>query len=183
MIIVPPINNNDPTCRVLVNTPLNFRTGPGINYNIISLLATGTVAPITGRVGDNSWYQIRVGVTTGWVSSGYITLYGNCQNVGIPPIPPTPTPHYTPTLICRPAHLTTTPQPPTQYASTGSARPGGDEPESGGRSARTEWRGQCDGDVLGDGHKHRGKPDDAVQQHHQRRAARVRIRRSAWLPV
>ncbi|MBI1257256.1 MAG: SH3 domain-containing protein [Chloroflexi bacterium] len=112
VIIVPPINNNDPTCRVLVNTALNLRSGPGINYNIISLLATGTVAPITGRVGDNSWYQIRVGVTTGWVSSAYVTLYGNCQNVGIPPIPPTPTPHYTPTSFPT-STLTTTPQPPT----------------------------------------------------------------------
>jgi len=118
IIIVPPINNNDPTCRVLVNSPLNLRTGPGTNYNILSLLATGTVAPITGRVGDNSWYQIRVGVTTGWVSSLYVTLYGNCQNVGIPPIPPTPTPFYTPTF--QPTNtLTTTPQPPTSTPKPG----------------------------------------------------------------
>ena len=112
VIIVPPVNPNDPTCRVLVNSPLNLRSGPGINYNIINLLATGTVAPITGRVGDNSWYQIRVGITTGWVSSAYITLYGNCQNVGLPPIPPTPTPFYTPTFQPT-STLTLTPQLPT----------------------------------------------------------------------
>ncbi|MEO8394969.1 MAG: SH3 domain-containing protein, partial [Chloroflexota bacterium] len=118
VIIVPPINNNDPTCRVLVNSPLNLRTGPGINYNIISLLATGTVAPITGRVGDNSWYQIRVGVTTGWVSSAYVTLYGNCQNVGIPPIPPTPTPYFTATYQPT-STLTKTAQPPTNTPQPG----------------------------------------------------------------
>ena len=112
VIIVPPVNPNDPTCRVLVNSPLNLRSGPGINYNIINLLATGTVAPITGRVGDNSWYQIRVGITTGWVSSAYITLYGNCQNVGLPPIPPTPTPFDTPTFQPT-STLTLTPQLPT----------------------------------------------------------------------
>lgn len=118
VIVVPPINTYDPTCRVLVNTPLNFRTGPGVVYDRISLLATGSVAPITGRTGDNSWYQIRVGIATGWVSSVYVTLYGQCQNVGIPPIPPTPTPIYTPTFI--PTNvLTTTPQPPTATATAG----------------------------------------------------------------
>ncbi|HVU10999.1 MAG TPA: CARDB domain-containing protein, partial [Phototrophicaceae bacterium] len=40
------------------------------------------------------------------------TLYGQCQNVGIPPIPPTPTAYYTPTPIPT-STLTLTPQPPT----------------------------------------------------------------------
>ena len=113
--IVPPINPNDPTCRVLVNAPLNFRTGPGTNYDRISVLATGTVAPITGRTADNSWYQIRVGTRTGWVSGAYVTLYGNCQNIGIPPIPPTPTTIIVATATGIPPTntLTTTAQPPT----------------------------------------------------------------------
>ncbi len=121
VVVVPPINPYDPTCRVLVNTPLNFRTGPGTVYDRISLLATGTVAPITGRTGDNSWYQVRVGYTTGWVSGGYVTLYGNCQNVGIPPIPPTPTVQIFPTFT-PPAPtntLTLTPQPPTNTPTPG----------------------------------------------------------------
>ncbi|MCC6802998.1 MAG: SH3 domain-containing protein [Anaerolineae bacterium] len=117
-IIVPPINPNDPTCRVLVNAPLNFRTGPGVVYDRISVLASGTVAPITGRTGDNSWYQIRVGITTGWVSGGYVTLYGNCQSIGIPPIPPTPTPRITATFM--PTNtLTLTAQPPTATPTAG----------------------------------------------------------------
>jgi hypothetical protein len=103
---------------VLVNAPLNLRTGPGTVYDRISVLATGTVAPITGRTGDNSWYQIRVGITTGWVSSAFVTLYGNCQNVGIPPIPPTPTRVVTATPI--PTNtLTLTAQPPTVTATAG----------------------------------------------------------------
>jgi CARDB/Bacterial Ig domain/Bacterial SH3 domain len=114
-IIVPPIDPYDLTCRVLVNSPLNFRTGPGTNYDRISVLATGTVAPITGRTGDNQWWQIRVGVVSGWVNGGYVTLYGNCQNVSIPPIPPTPTPLITATFTSAPPTntLTLTPQPPT----------------------------------------------------------------------
>jgi hypothetical protein len=118
VINVPPINPYDPTCRVLVNTPLNFRTGPSVVYDRISLLATGTVAPITGRLGDNSWYQIRVGIATGWVSSVYITLYGNCQSIGIPPIPPTPTPIITATFV--PTNtLTVIPQTATPSATPG----------------------------------------------------------------
>ncbi len=114
-VVVPPINQNDPTCRILVNIGLNFRTGPGTVYDRISVLSTGTVAPITGRTGDNAWYQVRVGTRTGWVSGAYVTLYGNCQNVGIPPIPPTPTQIFVPTWTPRPptSTLTTTVQPPT----------------------------------------------------------------------
>src|SRR5690606_955936 len=101
---VPIINPNDPTCRVLVNTGLNFRTGPGVVYPRISVLSAGTVAPIVGRLPDNSWWQLRVGVTTGWVSAGYTTQYGNCFSVPVPPIPATPTPFVT---------RTNTPVPPT----------------------------------------------------------------------
>lgn len=119
-VIVPPINPSDPTCRILVNIGLNFRTGPGTVYDRISVLSTGTVAPITGRTGDNSWYQVRVGSSTGWVAGQYVSLYGNCGNVGIPPIPPTPTRQIviTPTFV--PTNtLTTTPQPPTATATPG----------------------------------------------------------------
>lgn len=109
---VPVINPNDPTCRVLVNTPLNFRTGPSTQYPVIFTLPTGTVAPITGRLGDNSWWQLRVGTTTGWVANPYVTLYGNCSGVAVvqpPPLPATPT-----RFIITPTNtLTLTPQPPT----------------------------------------------------------------------
>ncbi len=118
---VPVIDPYDPTCRLLVNTGLNYRTGPGVVYDRISVLSTGTVAPITGRTGDNSWWQIRVGVSTGWVSGGYVTLYGNCSSVNIPPIPPTPTAHITPTSTLLPPTntLTKTVQPPTATPTPG----------------------------------------------------------------
>ncbi len=85
------------------------------------MLSTGTVAPITGRTGDNSWWQIRVGVSTGWVSGGYVTLYGNCASVIVPPIPPTPTPHITATFTSLPPTntLTQTVQPPTATPTPG----------------------------------------------------------------
>lgn len=114
-IIIPTIISNDPTCRVLTNTSLNLRTGPGTNYPRIIILNPGTVAPITGRTADNQWWQIRVGITSGWVSNAYVTLYGNCSGVIIPPVPPPPTVPVIPTWTPIPPTntLTRTPQPPT----------------------------------------------------------------------
>jgi uncharacterized protein YraI len=88
---VPIINPNDPTCRVLVNAGLNFRTGPGTNYPVITVLPAGTVAPIIGRLGDNTWWQLRVGSSIGWVSAAYTTVYGNCGGIPVVAPPPTPT--------------------------------------------------------------------------------------------
>lgn len=95
----PVIDPNDPTCRALVNSPLNFRTGPGTNYNVITTLSQGQVIPVTGRLGDNSWYQLNFG-NFGWVSSGFVSLYGSlCVNVPIIAPPPPPTPNVTNTFI------------------------------------------------------------------------------------
>lgn len=114
-IIIPTIIPNDPTCRVLTNTSLNLRTGPSTAYPRIIILNPGTVAPITGRTADNQWWQIRVGVTSGWVANAYVTLYGNCSGVIIPPIQPPPTTVVIPTWTPIPPTntLTRTPQPPT----------------------------------------------------------------------
>lgn len=101
---------NDGVCRALVSVGLNFRRGPGTEYERITVLNSGTLAPIVGRVGDNSWWQLIVNNQVGWVSSEYTTEYGNCFNV---PLIPTPTPNRTttPTLTpsFTPTHTATTP--------------------------------------------------------------------------
>lgn len=91
---VPVINPNDPTCRALAATGLNVRQGPGTNYPRISGLAAGTVVPIAGRIADNSWWQVRVGLTLGWVTDDFVTIYGICNTIPVvqPPPPPTLTP-------------------------------------------------------------------------------------------
>jgi hypothetical protein len=95
----PVIDPNDPTCRAHVNSPLNFRTGPGTNYNVITTLSQGQIIPVTGRLGDNSWYQLNFG-NFGWVSSSFVSLYGSlCVNVPIIAPPPPPTPNVTATFI------------------------------------------------------------------------------------
>lgn len=117
----PPINPADPTCRALTNTNVNLRQGPdSTQYSIITLLNAGTVVPVTGRIGTNQWYQVRVGNTLGWVSAGFVTLYGTlCASVPVVPVPPTPTPPgqviITATSIIVP---TSTPVPPTSVPPT-----------------------------------------------------------------
>lgn len=94
---VPDINPNDPTCRALVNVGLNLRTGPGTQFDRITVLPAGTVVPITGRIGSNQWWQVRFGATIGWVSAAYVTVYGICT--GIPVIAtPVPPPTFPPTV-------------------------------------------------------------------------------------
>ncbi len=103
---VPDINPSDPTCRALVNTGLNLRTGPGTQFDRITVLPAGTVVPIIGRIGSNQWWQVRFGATVGWVSAQFVTVYGVCTGVPVvvtpvppPTIPPTWTvfPTFTPT--------------------------------------------------------------------------------------
>jgi len=61
-------------------------------------------------------FTVRVGVTLGWVSAGFVTLHGTlCSIVPVVPIPPTPTPVgavASPTVLPT-ATPTTAPVPPT----------------------------------------------------------------------
>lgn len=117
---VPAIDPNDPTCRALTNTGLNLRSGPGTVYDKVGLVAGGAVVPIIGRVGDNSWWQIRYGITVGWVSGQYTSIYGICTSIPVISVPPTPTPTgSTPTAI---PTITKTPTPtPTITVTPGKA--------------------------------------------------------------
>ncbi len=118
----PVINPSDPTCRILTNVGLNYRTGPGTNYDRIGTFQAGAQAPIIGRVGDNSWWQVRANnVTAAWVSAEFTTEYGVCFNIPVITPPPTPTttpatatPTHTPTPTLTPTPVpdpTDTPQP------------------------------------------------------------------------
>jgi uncharacterized protein YraI len=123
---VPVIDPNDPTCRALTNVPLNVRSGPSTNFPRITTLTTGTQVPIVGRIGDNSWWEVRLGNGQfGWViqrnpanaNEEFITILGNCALIPIvnpPPSPTTtpPTPTHTPTRTSTPIPAkTNTPQP------------------------------------------------------------------------
>ncbi|MYI41263.1 MAG: SH3 domain-containing protein [Chloroflexi bacterium] len=74
---------NDGICRALVNVNLNFRSGPGTTYRVLSVLGTGTLAPIRGRDSQHSWWQLTVEGRDGWVSGDFTTEYGDCSRVPV----------------------------------------------------------------------------------------------------
>lgn len=104
---------NDGVCRALVNVNLNMRSEPTTTRdNVIRVLPASTLAPITGRLGDNSWWELNVNGQTGWVSADFTTIYGNCQTVPVRNIQiNTPIPSRTPTLT--PTHTSTPTLTPT----------------------------------------------------------------------
>lgn len=88
---------NDGVCRALTTANLNMRSQPTTTQeNVIRVLPRYTLAPIVGRLGDNSWWQLSYGGSIGWVSASFTEIYGNCLTIpvqpGYNPIPPTTTP-------------------------------------------------------------------------------------------
>lgn len=61
---------------------LNMRSGPGVNFDVITVLSRGTQLVLTGQVSDY-WVQVREpGGLVGWVSSSFLDF--NNQNVTNP---------------------------------------------------------------------------------------------------
>lgn len=118
---VPTIDTNDPTCRARAKAGLNMRQGPGVNFPVLLILNAGNTVPIIGRLGDNSWWQVRSGSTIGWVFADITDVFGSCGAVPIvlPPItitatfqPPTVPPTFTPSPTVIVPTVTHTPTPP-----------------------------------------------------------------------
>ena len=64
--------------RVCIKQVSNLRTGPGTEYNIVTVLQPGTESFIERRTGDGTWNQIRTRTgQRGWV---YFTLVWGCPN-------------------------------------------------------------------------------------------------------
>ena len=78
-----PFIPDDGVCRALVNVGLNFRTGPSTGYQIITVLASGTLAPITGRNSEHNWWRLNVEGQLGWVSGDFTTEYGDCGGIAV----------------------------------------------------------------------------------------------------
>lgn len=78
-----PFIPNDGVCRALINVGLNFRTGPSTGYQIITVLSSGALAPITGRNSEHSWWRLDVDGRVGWVSGDFTTEYGDCSRAPV----------------------------------------------------------------------------------------------------
>jgi hypothetical protein len=99
----PVIDPLDPTCRALTTAGLNVRSGPGTNFDRLTVLGAGVQVPIVGRTAVNDWWQVRTGTITGWVAAVYTQVYGICTAVPIislatatPVFTFTPPPTFTP---------------------------------------------------------------------------------------
>lgn len=67
------------TVRVSV---LNVRNAPSIRADILTRIRLGETYSIVGRLADNSWAQINVNGTVGWVNARYVTAV----NLNIVPV-------------------------------------------------------------------------------------------------
>lgn len=82
-----------PSVIVRVNR-VNARTGPGLDYPVVTLVENGTEIPIVGRLNDGSWWQIccvEGRETPLWVYGETVDVRGDVDNVPVEPPPPLPT--------------------------------------------------------------------------------------------
>jgi hypothetical protein len=91
-----------------LNVNLNFRTGPGTEYDLVKTLDAGLEIQITGYADrtDGRWWQVTWGGQFGWVKESYTTQLGDCSTIRPAVVPASPTP------------VPTTPAPPTQAGAT-----------------------------------------------------------------
>ena len=65
------LSSADPRGVVLAD-PLNLRTGPGLNYAVITTLDICTIVNLDGRSNDSTWIQVSLpGNLGGWIFTGY----------------------------------------------------------------------------------------------------------------
>ncbi|MBS1251292.1 MAG: hypothetical protein MAG451_00324 [Anaerolineales bacterium] len=82
---------------------LNFRAGPGTEYDVIGTLERGDPLKVGARLSDSSWLQVTDDAeTAGWVFTGLVKLGIDLADVPVAQeIPPTPT--ATPTITPTPS--------------------------------------------------------------------------------
>jgi len=71
----------------VVNTPLNFRTGPGISYGNTEVLPVGTQVTLIGRNNAGDWVQVRLvdnPEKEGWLYAQYLNFNSSASVDGLP---------------------------------------------------------------------------------------------------
>lgn len=71
----------------VVNTPLNFRTGPGISYGSTDVLDVGTQVSLIGRNDAGDWVQVQLVSNPereGWLYAQYLNLNSSANVGGLP---------------------------------------------------------------------------------------------------
>lgn len=93
LVEAPPLDANattsttDPNNRIawfVANTGfLNIRSGPGIQYTIVTTVVGGTELTALGVFRDRVWYLVQTDVGQGWLNSEYAIARGNFSSVPV----------------------------------------------------------------------------------------------------
>ena len=74
-----------------ISENVNCRFGPSADYLATGALVVGEIVPITGKLADNSWWEIDNRLNTGkscWVSAAVTTTSGDLAQVPVKSAPP-----------------------------------------------------------------------------------------------
>lgn len=98
-----------PALEAVVNAAtLNVRSGPGARYARVGRVNAGDRLPVVDANAGCTWVKVVTPTTEGWVSTGYVTLTGDC-GMGAPAAtqtPSQPTPAATPEPAATSAAIT-----------------------------------------------------------------------------
>ncbi|MCA9961822.1 MAG: SH3 domain-containing protein [Anaerolineales bacterium] len=96
----------------VVNTgALNVRSGPGVSYNVVTVIYQGQAVTLLGRNSNNSWVKVQTaGGQQGWVNALLLTT-----NTVISNLPIADTPTLTPTAVITTGALNVRQGPGVQY--------------------------------------------------------------------
>jgi len=76
----------------LTGGAVNVRSGPSTQFPPLFQISGNALAAVTGRLADGSWFQVNVNGVVGWISSSVIRIGGQCGNVTVVVMTPTPPP-------------------------------------------------------------------------------------------
>ncbi len=107
--------------RVISDSAINLRSGPGRAYPVIGQMRAGQELPIIGRNASGDWWQLAwQGQAQAWVAGTVVSVLGPIDTVAvaqnIPAPPPQPTAAPRPTAAPQPpAGPTAAPKPSTEF--------------------------------------------------------------------
>jgi hypothetical protein len=87
LVELPTVVTEADDCVATASRDANMRTGPGQAWPVVSQLASGNSAKITGHNGDKTWWQLN---DSAWISASLTTTSGDCTNVQVVGFPSPP---------------------------------------------------------------------------------------------
>ena len=76
------------SAKVTAQSGLNMRQGPGINYNVVTVLNNGATVNVVTPDDGNGWTYVTSGKNAGWVATKYLS--GSAAIISSRTLPPSP---------------------------------------------------------------------------------------------